>query len=309
MTLQPPTQAPKPLALPFRIVSSHDEEGQGLPTIGLIGENFAGKTTMALSFPNPFFINVGNNSTLLAHPTPIPYVQVNKSPEMIAVANYVAAHKMSELVQGMGFPGYEVKTIVLDSTTDMSVALDLELNIDDTKRDGWQLKLAAENKLISKLIQGTRYVKGQEQYYLVLISHFKQVYGGKKGELTEIKHNVTGSFAQSLKGLYDICLEVRADQETSPDGSGNAARGKRPRHSVWTVPSHQFKTFIGDRFGGRGQSKGRFGKLPTEIAIPDGVGLFSLLEKHWHGEPPKLKATPEQVEKIGEIMGEFLAPK
>lgn len=295
MTLQPPNQAPKPTAtttLPCPIVSSHGEEGNGLPVIGLIGDNFCGKTTAALSFPGVFFFNFGNASTLQGHSSPVPHAQISKSSEMLAMAEYVKAHRMTEVVRQIaGFEDYTVKTIVVDATTDMSQMLDLEISsAAKLERDEWSVKLNIENKFINKLIEGTRYRKGLEQYYLVLISHFKPVYGdagGKKGVLLEYRHDISGSFYRSIKGLYDICLEMRADQETTADGSGNAIRSKRPKHSVWSVPSHSLKTFIGDRFGGRGQSKGRFGKLPTEIQIPDGVGLFSLLEKHWHGEGGK----------------------
>jgi hypothetical protein len=232
------------------------------------GDPFTGKTNYAKSFPSPFFIYFDPDSTtLLSHPTEIPYVVVQSKAVMDALAADVRNRRMTEVVRGFGpqWANYTVQTVVVDSSTFQDKLV--EEWLDDNENRGqnrWDLKSRAMHGFYGDVCAGSTHRDGAEQYYIVVTAH-EAIKRDKDGNITEITTCISGNFRKDIIQYMDTVIFCGVQVPAGKDGVAIGAA----QYVCRTQPPDKFR-----KCGARGLTK-----LPA--TLNEGA-FFNVLEAYWN---------------------------
>lgn len=263
MTTPPATTPTKP-ALPTIQSTSHISQlnvsvlYQGPP-----GE---GKTTYALSWPNPFVLYFDKNLGTLRDFPGIPFVTPQTWQEVDQVwIPAIQNRRLTELVQGFvddngqhPYPNYKVRTLVIDSFTNFVNMNVLELGDGGAKSlgyDGWDTYYGRINRLMTATTASAIYNPKrptQESYHVVGTIH-EDNQRDEKGNLTGIKPSVQGKMANHFTSYWDTVLltdtSVDVVEVPSNDKSKPATKSRLKNHFVWaTDPSPLRKSKVSREF-------------------------------------------------------------
>ena len=254
------TLRPSPIALPRARTAA--DEALGL-SILYIGPPKSGKTTCALSFPDPFVFYFEPNLAGLraSNPTP-PYLLVDDmKPEPIAALQQqilpaIAAGRIGELTDR------PVKTLVFDSLT-VLLGEHLSKKIRGAKDalkgfdDFGMFLYAAEN-----LISGQLTPLCRRGFNVVATVHLAEYGGGD--EPSTRRPSIPGNFRNILCSRFDAVLltgsELAARKVRGPNGTESVVR--EPDYFVQTINPDRSYEGIGD---GLGRTGGHFRTLPPKL--------------------------------------------
>jgi hypothetical protein len=298
----PAPTAPAPVSLAARAAAlgfrdSHCEEADLQLGIGLWGTYMCGKTTHAMSFPNPLVYNFDPNSASITKQNKrCPFVQVRTYKQMVALAQAAANHELTELVRALypdEFGDYTVETLVTDSSTGQGNLVEEHLEtLDFTTKTGaydgnkkYDMKLLLLNQYYRQIQHARERVPGKESYMHVVTIHEK-IRTDEKGNTLEINADITGRFGKLIFQQNDANFFCELQlPEVLGDKSGKVMQNAPLKACVRSVPHTKWHAGVGDRVGGLG----RYGKLPPYLYPPpnDKGGLWSILEEHWMGTAAK----------------------
>jgi len=287
----PVSAAARAAALGF--ADSHGSEDQLQLAVGLWGAGLSGKTTHAMSFPNPVVFNFDPTTTSITKQQKrVPFVQVRDTDQMFKLAQAAAQGELTALVRAAfpdEFADYVVETVITDSSTFQAAIVEEKLDTmtfasargaDDT-RARYQAKLVMMNKYYRLLKHARERAPNKESYMHVVTIHEK-LQLSEKGDVVSIKADITGDYNRLIFQQNDANFFCELQlAEVLGDKSGKIAQNTRPTPVVRSVPHTKWHNVVNDRVGGLG----RYGQLPPIMHPPPNSkgGLWSVLEEHWLG--------------------------
>ncbi len=240
------------------------------------GDPFTGKTNYAKSFPGPFFIYFDpDTTTLLGHPTEIPYVVVTSKKMMDDLAADVSNRKMTEIVRSFGpqWADYTVESVIVDSSTFQDKLIEEWLDSNDNKGiNRWDLKSRTMHSFYNDLCSASVYKAGAEQYYIVVTAH-QMIKRDKDGNITEITTYISGNFRNALIQYMDTIIFCEVEIPTGANGKSLGLPGK---YVCRTSPPDKYR-----KCGARGLTK-----FPPTL---DNGAFFNELQKYWSDDVTKEK--------------------
>lgn len=279
-------QTPSDLAAALGVVSSHDPNQQAGLKVCLWGDYGSLKTTYLLSFPGVFILNFDPQaSTIQGQPFRVPYIQIRDYKHMLEVEKFVTARRMSELAQAVGFDGYKVQTIGVDSSTFQGHMIAAECDRSDhTTKSGafdgqkWYLdKLKLHNRWLMAMGDASKVLPGKEHYNIVTTAHEK-IHYDEKGNIKAISAAIDGDAKTRIFGTQDINLYCEKVDNIN-EATGKVIQNTRPTPKVYTAPHTKWHRPVLDRIG----IGGRYNVLPRTIEPPplSEGGLWGELKRLW----------------------------
>lgn len=269
--LKPPPVI-KAVAPKYSVVGTKAAEGHPRKKCLYWGMPFTGKTNYAKSYPGPFFMYFDpDTTTLLSHPTEIPYVIVTSKAMMDALAADVRNRKLTEVVRSFGpqWADYTVQTVVIDSSTFQDKLIEEWLDDTDTKGiNRWDIKSRTMHSFYGDICAGSTFKAGADQYYVVVTAH-EAVKRDKEGNITEITTCISGNFRNALIQYMDTVIFCEV---VVPSGADGKALATPARYICRTSPPDKFR-----KCGARG-----IVKLPPVL---ENGAFYEVLQKFWSEDP------------------------
>jgi len=163
----------------------------------LVGQPGVGKTSVANSFPNPFWVNAAAGMTTLARFGNVPYINYSTESDLFALKEFLDSGNVENSL------GRKVETLVIDSIDELQRLLLVERLKNERRSEvklddyGWL------NSRMHSIIAGIM----QLNLNVVLISHTKEV---SVGSDTLIKPALAGQFCEHIHNYVDMSLMMHA---------------------------------------------------------------------------------------------------
>lgn len=221
-------------ALPTINADNADKHGF---SIAYGGESGTGKTTNALSYPEPIrgiYADV-NKATVIG--------EINKGRDIV-LTTLTAWREYEDLfVPAVENRLFDCATIVVDT-------LDFLSNMMWESIQGGREKLTIPmfgvglNKLLrttERMIRSTQYIPGKPTYNVVFTYHISET-TGEDGALQKVTPAVMGKAKDIISSCFDTCLlcDVRQVSTTSKDDTGKTITEYRKEFFVHTAPPTRF---------------------------------------------------------------------
>ena len=156
----------------------------------IAGEAGSGKTSVALTFPDPVFITAGKNLTTLAR-NGSKYVKISNENNLFDVKTAIQKGEI------------ELQTLVIDLVEDLQQLLFTQ-RFAAEKRDPWNVKNEDWNWVSAKM-NGIFDSLNELPINVLYLTRCKDV-GGYDGEQLVVKPNIIGSFANQVYDYVDYAL-------------------------------------------------------------------------------------------------------